>query len=248
MKSSGSSTQPTAIFNARVHAAERVIDPGLVLVEGGRIRAVGPAETIPLPTDTRLIDAERSRITPGIIDLVRFAQENDRPEAEGITAYVRAIPVHGPRSLQNVARAAASLAHKKSAARALGLHLLGPWLPGFGRPPDWREIWKAAKGAVRLVTLSSRAGATPQLASRLRAAGVRPIFLADDPLCESNPELAKAIRGLPARPPSSRAPLLFTPDDPPDLLARLRPSSHPNPVAITSSSQRNLTAAAPAAN
>ncbi|NOX60976.1 MAG: hypothetical protein GXP42_03375, partial [Chloroflexi bacterium] len=99
----------TAIINARVHAMEGVIEPGVVLVVGELIAAVGEGESVVLPTNARLIDAQRGSITPGLIDLARFERENDRPEAEGVTAYVRAVPVHGSSGLRDAARAAANL-------------------------------------------------------------------------------------------------------------------------------------------
>lgn len=48
--------------------ADEVIDNGVVLVEGNRIKAVGPAAEVPVPGQARRIDARGQTIIPGLID------------------------------------------------------------------------------------------------------------------------------------------------------------------------------------
>ncbi|MFU8896101.1 MAG: amidohydrolase family protein [Gammaproteobacteria bacterium] len=47
---------------------EEIIDNGVVLIEGHRIRAVGPADEIDVPADFRVFDASGKTIIPGLVD------------------------------------------------------------------------------------------------------------------------------------------------------------------------------------
>jgi imidazolonepropionase-like amidohydrolase len=49
-------------------AAGQRFDPGLVLLEGGSIRYVGPADGAPIPEGAQVIDATGRFVTPGLID------------------------------------------------------------------------------------------------------------------------------------------------------------------------------------
>ncbi len=59
-----------AIVNGRVIAAtgNQPIEPGVVIVDGGRIEFVGPPEEISIPADIEYIDASGKTVMPGIID------------------------------------------------------------------------------------------------------------------------------------------------------------------------------------
>jgi imidazolonepropionase-like amidohydrolase len=48
---------------------DEVIDNGVVLVEGNRIKAVGPAAQVPVPGGARRIDVRGQTIIPGLIDV-----------------------------------------------------------------------------------------------------------------------------------------------------------------------------------
>ncbi len=49
-------------------ATGRVIEDGVLVMENGRIRAVGPRAEIEIPEDTEIVDASGRFVTPGIID------------------------------------------------------------------------------------------------------------------------------------------------------------------------------------
>ena len=49
-------------------AAGDIFEDGVVLMEDGRLRAVGPAEAVSVPDDAEIIDVEGRVVTPGIID------------------------------------------------------------------------------------------------------------------------------------------------------------------------------------
>lgn len=48
---------------------DEVIDNGVIIVEGSRIKAVGPAAQVPVPPTARQIDARGQTIIPGLIDV-----------------------------------------------------------------------------------------------------------------------------------------------------------------------------------
>lgn len=58
-----------AFVHGDVYTPTRIIAPGVVLVEGERILAVGRPEQVPLPEGTRCIDAGGNIVCPGLIDL-----------------------------------------------------------------------------------------------------------------------------------------------------------------------------------
>jgi imidazolonepropionase-like amidohydrolase len=99
----------TAIFNCDLFTPGEQIPQGLVLVEGSHIRLVGRSHEIPLPADTRLLDAQGGRVTPGLIDLGGMDSSNNKVEAQGITSYLLRASARDERDLQRISQAAASL-------------------------------------------------------------------------------------------------------------------------------------------
>ena len=59
----------TAVVGARVLTGTGLeIENGVVLIEGGRIKAVGPAAAVAVPAGARTIDAAGRVVTPGFVD------------------------------------------------------------------------------------------------------------------------------------------------------------------------------------
>ena len=58
-----------AFVNGSVYTPTRIIAPGVVLIEGGHIVAVGQPEQVPIPEGTQCIDAGGDIICPGLIDI-----------------------------------------------------------------------------------------------------------------------------------------------------------------------------------
>ncbi len=58
-----------AFINGDVYTPTRIIAPGVVLVDGERILAVGRPEQVPIPEDARRLDAKGHIICPGLIDI-----------------------------------------------------------------------------------------------------------------------------------------------------------------------------------
>jgi len=59
----------TAVVGARVLTGTGLeIENGVVLIEGGKIKAVGPAASVPVPAGARVVDAAGRVVTPGLVD------------------------------------------------------------------------------------------------------------------------------------------------------------------------------------
>lgn len=62
-------TGVTAVVGARVlTAAGAEYDNGVVLIEGGKIKAVGPAGSVAVPAGAKVVDAAGRVVTPGLVD------------------------------------------------------------------------------------------------------------------------------------------------------------------------------------
>ncbi|MFG6447318.1 amidohydrolase family protein [Roseateles sp. BYS180W] len=57
------------LLTLRANAPEEVIENGTVLVENGRIAAIGARDSVPLPPNTQVVDASGKTIIPGLIDI-----------------------------------------------------------------------------------------------------------------------------------------------------------------------------------
>jgi N-acetylglucosamine-6-phosphate deacetylase len=169
---------------------ERVIEEGAVLVDGGRITAVAPADSLPQPADAQVIEASAYTLVPGLIDLQfngAFGGDfTQRPETiwqvaaqlprYGVTSFLPTI-VTSP--LATVARARRVLGKRPpgfTGAEPLGLHMEGPFLnpqkkgahnPKHIQLPTLEAVadWSPENG-VRLVTLApEQPGALPVIAA-----------------------------------------------------------------------------------
>lgn len=142
----------TAIFNCDLFTPDERIAQGLVLIEGREIRAVGRSYDISLPVNTRLIDAQGGRVTPGLIDLGGVESGGRQVEALGITSYLLRVSVRDERDLQKVEQAAATLPSPTHRARALGLHVVGSWLQENNSSAHWQDVWMASDATIKLMT------------------------------------------------------------------------------------------------
>ena len=168
----------TAIFNCDLFTPNEHIPQGLVLVEGNQIQAVGRSHEIPLPVDTRLLDAQGGRVTPGLIDLGGVEAIGNKLEVQGTTSYLLRVTARGEQDLQKISRTAASLPTPAGNARALGLHLR---LQLEGNSPNWQDVWLASDATIKLVTLDAAVRASdvaPMLDAGIRV--VSPTVLVSD--------------------------------------------------------------------
>ncbi len=134
-----------AIENGTVYAPEGPIGDGMVLVEDGTIRAVGPRRALWPPASADRLDAKGAHIAPGFVDMhMHGALDHEmlhatRAGLEAITTY---LPAHGVTSfvpstvaaplddiLESLRLARSVLAGPRlPGAEILGVHLEGPYL------------------------------------------------------------------------------------------------------------------------
>jgi N-acetylglucosamine-6-phosphate deacetylase len=185
------------IHHATLLTPRQTLADGAVLVEGDRITAVGPSDSIACPPNATALDASGLWLAPGFMDLqLNGAYGLDftaNPETiwdvaarlphYGVTAFLPTI-ITSP--LGTVARAQTILRNgppsRWRGARSLGLHLEGPFLnpqkrgahnPAHLRLPDVRAIadWSRDSG-VRLVTLAPELPGALDMIRVLRERGV----------------------------------------------------------------------------
>lgn len=164
-----------AVIGAELFTPQVRLASGLVLIEDGRIRAVGRSHEIPLPPDTRLLDATGLQVLPALVDLA-WRGELPPPLETGIGRFAPVVAVREEADLSRVAAAIAAL-HGSSAST---------WSPGFHLIlqddfPAWEAIRAAAGDAIALVTLPTAHPRTPALARRLWREGRRLILAGPAP-------------------------------------------------------------------
>jgi len=185
------------ITGATILTPDTLMSDGAVLVEGGRIVAVGPADRLPCPAGATVYAAGGGWLVPGLIDLQfngGFGHDFTADPSSiwavaahlpryGVTAFLPTI-ITSPAA--TVAQAQAALAAGPPAGFAgawpLGLHLEGPFLnpakrgahnPAHLRLPNRAAAagWSPATG-VRLVTLAPELPGATVVIRALCAAGV----------------------------------------------------------------------------
>jgi N-acetylglucosamine-6-phosphate deacetylase len=176
-------------------------EPGSLLLEGERIAARLPAGA-PTPEEAESVDLYGRLLAPGFIDLhhhgrVIFASPAELDEAlrhdaqellrHGTTAFlVTTVALPRRDLLETVVAAAEALSAtgRPAGATPLGLHLEGPWiaagaagahLPEGIRPfaeAEGADLWAAAAGSVRMVTLAPELPGADALLAQLSQRGI----------------------------------------------------------------------------
>lgn len=171
----------TAIVDGKLITPFRVIENGGVLIEDGRISAVGSMEKVKIPRNSDVIDASGKIVVPGFID-IHINGGGGRSLMEGtyeaIDEASKFFAKHGTTGFlstlfglkEDVLKAARAvkIAMERSTkgAEVLGIHLEGPafnpkklgvFLPEWFRPPDINEFEQTmleSGNAVKLVTIA----------------------------------------------------------------------------------------------
>jgi N-acetylglucosamine-6-phosphate deacetylase len=187
----------TFIVQGQVYTPGEVIADGVVVVEDGRIAAVGPRAAVDIPPDSRLIEATGCRVIPGLIDLHIHGLLEASAKSGGVahmiaelprfavTGFLPTVGSSSPQdTLQAVRDLAATIQVHAQGARPLGIHLEGPYVsprrpgamePFFVRPFSWEEfqaLQEAAQGHIRLLTLAPEVPPALQYIPQLVAQGV----------------------------------------------------------------------------
>jgi N-acetylglucosamine-6-phosphate deacetylase len=187
-----------ALVNARVLTPDEEIPRATVVLEGGRIAAVG--ERLPPPAEAQVIDLAGLTLAPGFIDihvhggggfsLMTEDSEEIRSYArwvvsKGVTAFLATLVAAARPQLERWLAVAASVGQSVSGgASPLGIYLEGPFLnpkrkgaiPADGlRPPDVSEFLahvRTARGRLKTIALAPELAGARELIVAARERGV----------------------------------------------------------------------------
>jgi N-acetylglucosamine-6-phosphate deacetylase len=188
-----------AIINGSVYTPDQILTPGTVLIEEERITAVGSADTLAVPLEAEVIDAEGLAVVPGFIDVHIHGLMGHDAMGPGLAHVIRNLPLFGvtaflgttltlPRdeTIASLEAMIEVLDVPPPGAQCLGIHLEGPFLspirPGMATA-DWFEplTWesfqvfqRAARGRIRMLTIAPEVSGAMACIPRLIKAGVIP--------------------------------------------------------------------------
>ena len=205
-----------AIVNGNVYTPDQVLAPGTVLIEEERITAVGAADTLAVPTEAKVIDAEGMAVVPGFIDVHMHGLMGHDAMGPGLAHVIRDLPAFGvtaflgttltlPRdeTLANLEEMVEVLDAPPLGAQCLGIHLEGPFLspsrPGMAtsdwfEPLNWESFQafqQTAKGHTRMLTFAPELNGAMACIPRLIEAGVVPVIGHSNATFE---QVAKAVQ------------------------------------------------------
>jgi N-acetylglucosamine-6-phosphate deacetylase len=174
---------PILIEGGSLFTPEEEIGNGAILVEHGKISAVGPRQALSVPEETEFLKFPGCSILPGLIDLHLHGLRGFDVSGEGLSQVISALPEYGVTSFlpttyarprKEIVRALEIMVSILSAAppgaQPLGIHMEGPWLspaqPGMADPrhfypltqEDIATFQKIAGGQIRMVTFAPEEG------------------------------------------------------------------------------------------
>ena len=189
-----------ALTKAAMVTPFNLIEDAVVIVDGDKILAAGPAITTAIPSGFREVPLEGLLIAPGFIDqhlhgggghdvmtgtaecLAEIAKFH---ATHGTTAFLATTVSASPEHLIKIAGAYASLNNTPyKGARCLGLHLEGPYLSskyagatdtGLLRNPSFGEIQslqRISNSGIRLVTMAPELDGAIAVAQSLTKSGI----------------------------------------------------------------------------
>jgi len=170
-----------ALTGADIYTPQNIIHGGVVLIEDGRIAAIGPH--VDVPAGAEAIDCSGKKIAPGFIDIqiigclghdvmVGDAGESALKMAEvlprfGVTGFLPT-PITAPveELAERVASIRRAMQKQRDGARILGVHVEGPFFnpqragaqpPGYLREPtreDCELLLKAGDGDLKVISIA----------------------------------------------------------------------------------------------
>lgn len=167
------------VQQATIYTPTQRLENSAVLIDNGRIQAIGPTDSLSVPTGATIINADGRSLVPGFLDLQlngAFGHDFTRDPTTiwavaaelpryGVTSFLPTIitsPLEVVAGAHNILISGPPAAF--SGAKPIGLHIEGPYLnptkkgahnPAYLRPPSLAEVerWRPEEG-VRLVTLA----------------------------------------------------------------------------------------------
>ena len=142
----------TAVTNGKIVLEDRVLENGVLLIDGERIAAVGNRGEVTLPKDAEILDADGAFVGPGFVDIHVHGGEGallcDEPERisahflrHGETTVLAALYYHMCKEefLSASRRVREAM---ESCGNLRGLYMEGPYMnPEFGAMPE-KNLWK----------------------------------------------------------------------------------------------------------
>ncbi len=188
---------PTEGFLSAGIVTSDLLDSPILLLDGDRIAAIGPAEEVELPANAHILDYPDAMIVPAFLDVhIHGSAGHDVMNAglagqHAISAFLarRGVGSFLPTTVTAAVDATLSALdhisrwiereHDAAHARPLGIHLEGPFISHAKRgvhpaaaiqPPDIRlfdRFFEAARGHVMLITLAPEVAPGPNGESAL---------------------------------------------------------------------------------
>lgn len=170
-----------AIRNVDIVTPFRIIQKGLLFVEGKKIAAIGRMSEVDIPKGTKTYDFDGMMLTPGYIDLLvhggggygfadmsKDAVENISQHffRHGTTGLLAALYSKPEKDMVADAKRIAEFCSSSKRSNVWGMHLEGPFinrkLPGAMKAEylwqptveSWQKLFNAGQGYIRLMTLA----------------------------------------------------------------------------------------------
>lgn len=205
-----------AIVNGAVYTPEKVIAPGVVILNEGTIEAVGSSDDIAIPDHARRVDAAGLRVVPGLIDVHIHGLWGCDAMGSGLADVIRLLPRYGVTSFmattltlpdeevrQAITEMVAVLDDPPPGAYCAGIHIEGPHLspakPGMATP-DWfkpltrdeiDQLQQLARGHIRMITFAPEVGYAMTVIPHLVEQNIIPVIGHSDATFE---QVTEAVR------------------------------------------------------
>ena len=194
-------TTSKAISGGKVFTPDLMFDDGVVIINNGKIRAVGYSADVSIPAGAEIIDASGKLVVPGFVDVHIHGLLGFDAMGSGLADVIELLPAYGVTSfmattltypsekiIESLREMAKVLSDPPQGARCLGIHIEGPHLsslrPGMAirewlHPLTWEEyqtFQEAAGGHIRMITFAPEEGDSMELIPKLIEAGVIPVI------------------------------------------------------------------------
>jgi len=207
----------TAIKNADIVTPFRIIENGVVIVEGSKIIAIGAPDEVDVPAGARIFDCEGMMLTPGFVDVLvhggggyGFADMSQEAVENisqfffehGTTGLLAALYSKPPDDMISDVKRITQFIARAKGSNVWGIHLEGPfinrdlhgamkvdylWDPD---PKGWRKLFEASQKSVKLMTIAPE---LPGVEEVMRAAATDGVVLSIGHSAANYQEVLNAI-------------------------------------------------------